>query len=174
VFWRVPDSELLASDVPAGHPVFKRAVERAMQLDIDASMDDLARVVADLKRRPGCNGRVAVMGFCWGGRYALRAAAELGIEAAISFHGTQCTRVLDRAKRAKCPMSFHWGDKDWVVPMTEIAQVQDAFTGVKDAEIVIYPGVEHSYMLQNRGAAYSADGARKSWARAMEVLAPLR
>jgi carboxymethylenebutenolidase len=174
VFWRVTDSELLPSDVPGGHPTFKRAVDRAMQLDIDKSMSDLAQVVADLRKRPECNGRIAVMGFCWGGRYALRAAAELDIDVAISFHGTQCARVLDRAKRARCPMSFHWGDKDWVVPMAEIAQVQAAFEGVRDAEVLIHPGGEHSYMLKNRGAGYSAEAARKSWARAMELIAPLK
>lgn len=174
VFWRVEDSALLPSDVPGGHPTFKRAVDRAMKLDIDKSMSDLQQVVADLKKRPQCNGQVAVMGFCWGGRYALRAAAELDVKAAISFHGTQVARVLDRAKRARCPMSFHWGDKDWVVPMTEIAQVQQAFDGVRDAEVVVHPGAEHSYMLKNRGAGYSASAAQESWSRALELLAPLK
>jgi carboxymethylenebutenolidase len=174
VFWRVKDSATLRSDVPGGHPEFKRAVDRAMQLDIDASMGDLARVIADLRARPECNGKIAVMGFCWGGRYALRAAAELPIGAAISFHGTQCTTVLDRAPRARCPMTFHWGDKDWVVPMTEIAKVRDAFSAAKDAEVVVHPGAEHSYMLKNRGSGYSESAARASWSRALELIAPLK
>lgn len=174
VFWRVKDSAALRPDVPPSDPGFKRAVDRAFALDIEASMRDLARVIADLRARPECNGKVAVMGFCWGGRYALRAAAELTIEAAISFHGTQCATVLDRAPRAKCPMSFHWGDKDWVVPMTEIAKIQEAFTKAKDAEVRVHPGAEHSYMLPSRGAGYSESAARASWSRAMELIAPLR
>ena len=174
VFWRVKDSERLPPDVPPEHPSFKRAVERAFALDIDASMRDLAVVIADLRARPECNGRVAVMGFCWGGRYALRAAAELPIEAAISFHGTQCATVLDRAPRAKCPMSFHWGDKDWVVPMAEIAKIEEAFKKAPNAEVRVHPGAEHSYMLPSRGAGYSESAAKASWSRAMELIAPLR
>lgn len=174
VFWRVEDSEALRPDVPPSDPGFKRAVDRAFALDIDKSMDDLARVIAHLRARPACNGRIAVMGFCWGGRYALRAAAELPVDASISFHGTQCATVLDRAPRAKCPMSFHWGDKDWVVPMPEIAKIRDAFAAAKDAEVVVHPGAEHSYMLPSRGAGYSASAAEASWSRALELIAPLR
>jgi carboxymethylenebutenolidase len=173
VFWRVADSGTLRSDLPGNHPGFKRAVDRAFALDIEKSMDDLAQVVAALRARPDCNGKVAVMGFCWGGRYALRAAAELPVQAAISFHGTQCATVLDRAPRAKCPMSFHWGDKDWVVPMPEIAKIRDAFAAAKDAEVVVHPGAEHSYMLKNRGSGYSESAARASWSRAMELISPL-
>jgi carboxymethylenebutenolidase len=174
VFWRVKDSGALRPDVPPSDPEFKRAVDRAFQLDVDASMLDLAAVIADLRARPECNGKVAVMGFCWGGRYALRAAAELPVEAALSFHGTQCATVLDRAPRAKCPMSFHWGDKDWVVPMPEIAKVQEAFSHAKSAEVRVHPGAEHSYMLPSRGAGYSESAAEASWSRAMEIIAPLR
>jgi dienelactone hydrolase len=71
-------------------------------------------------------------------------------------------------------MTFHWGDKDWVVPMTDIAKVRDAFTAAKDAEVVVHPGAEHSYMLKNRGAGYSESAARASWSRALELIAPLR
>ena len=174
VFWRVEDSALLPSDVKADDPIFQRAVARAMRLDIDKSMADVGEVLAALRARPDCNGRAAVMGFCWGGRYALRAAAELEVDATVSFHGTQVTRALDAVPRARCPMSFHWGDRDFVVPMSEIETIRGAFARRPDAEVVVYPGVEHSYMLKNRGPAYSEPAARASWARATALLAPLK
>jgi carboxymethylenebutenolidase len=50
---------------------------------------DLADTLALLRREPLFNGRAAVIGFCYGGPYAILGPKRLGYDAGISCHGTQ-------------------------------------------------------------------------------------
>ena len=65
----------------------KRAFARNDRCDLEQGMRDLSDVIADLKKHPRCNGKIAVMGFCFGSPFALLAATRYGTDAGISFHG---------------------------------------------------------------------------------------
>lgn len=51
--------------------------DRAGRFDRDQGLRDIEDLIADLRSRPACNGKVAVLGFCFGGRYAHLAAARM-------------------------------------------------------------------------------------------------
>lgn len=168
LFWRDKDPGVLPS--PEG---FDRAVARSQRLDLDRSMADLAAAIGDLRRRPQCNGRIAVMGFCLGGAHALLAAASLGIDVALSYHGSHVGKHLAAVERVRCPLSFHYGDRDPVAPMSEVEEIKRAFARIPDAEVHVYPGAAHGYMLTHR-KDYIRDYAETSWKRTFELLEPLR
>jgi carboxymethylenebutenolidase len=169
MFWRDErDSGVLVSPTDYG-----RAIARSERIDLDQSMSDLATVVADLKRRPQCNGRIALMGFCFGGPYALLGAGGLGIEVALSYHGSHVGKYLDAVDKVRCPLSFHYGDRDHVAPMSEIEEIRKAFARLPDAEVHVYPGGGHGYMLRHR-KDYLPHAAEASWKRTLELLRPLR
>src|SRR4029434_9052276 len=65
------------------------AFDRYGKFDVDQGMLDIADLIHDLKARPECNGKVGVLGFCFGGRYAHLAAARLGVDAAGAYSRTQ-------------------------------------------------------------------------------------
>src|SRR5260221_12747520 len=50
---------------------------------------DLADTLAGLRELPQSNGRAAVIGFCYGGPYAILGPKRLGYDARISCHGSQ-------------------------------------------------------------------------------------
>jgi carboxymethylenebutenolidase len=52
----------------------------------------MADTRAHIRALPQSNGRAAVMGFCYGGPYAILGPKRLGYDAGISCHGT---RMLD-------------------------------------------------------------------------------
>jgi carboxymethylenebutenolidase len=168
VFWRDEDSGVIPS--PQG---FDRAVARSRRLDLDRSMADLAAAIGDLRRRPQCNGRIAVMGFCLGGPYALLAAASLGIDLGLSYHGSHVGKHIAAVERVRCPLSFHYGDRDPIAPLSEIEDVKRAFARVPNAEVHVHPGAAHGYMLRNR-KDYLPHAAEASWKRTFELLEPLR
>jgi dienelactone hydrolase len=68
---------------------------------------------------------------------------------------------------------LHWGDQDHAAPPETLARVREATRGMKNVEIVIYPGVKHGY-TSPAAPAWSADAAAKSWRRTVEVLKGLR
>src|SRR5262245_41019379 len=66
MFWRDADPGPLAWNDDGR----KRAFARNDRYDLELGMRDLADVIANLKKHPQCNGKVAVMGFCFGGPFA--------------------------------------------------------------------------------------------------------
>ena len=161
IFWRV---------MPGPTADMEKAFGRYNDFDFDKGIDDVEDLLGDLRGRPECNGKVAVMGFCFGGPYALLGASRLGCDAGISFHGSHVGKFLDEFSAVRCPLSFHYGDNDAVAPMTEITEIKAALEGLEDTELHIYPGAEHGYMFPSRGDGYDAAARDASWDRALAVL----
>lgn len=151
----------------------KRGIARAMRIDFPKSMDHLRSGIAEVKRHPSSNGKVAVLGYCFGGPYAWRSACDgLGIDAAVSFHGTFVSKYMKPGDKPSCPVSFHYGDKDELAPPEEIAAVKK-IADATGSEFVIHPGAGHAYMMP-ANSHYHADAARKSWDRALQIIDGLR
>jgi carboxymethylenebutenolidase len=167
-FWRDRDSGVL------GHADGQRARDRAGRIDFPKSMDDLKRAIAEVRRHPNCNGKIAVLGFCFGGAYVWRAACDLGIDAGASYHGTFVSKSLKPGDRVGCPLTFHYGDHDEMAPQPELDAVRKAVTARPDGEMVVHPGAGHGYMFPSRPTGYDPDAARKSWARTMQLIGALR
>ena len=152
IFWRV---------LPG--PTTDHAVgrDRMGKFDVEQGMKDIEDVVADLKNRPECNGKVGMLGFCFGGRYVHLSAARLGIDAGAAFHGTSIGKNLEETNKITCPMSLHFGENDPVVPMEEVNAIKAAYAGKTNVDIVVYNNAGHSFsMPSNQG--YDADVANAS------------
>jgi carboxymethylenebutenolidase len=126
------------------------AFARYERFDPVQGLRDIEDLVRDLHARPRCNGKVAILGFCFGGRYALLGAARLGVDAAGAFHGTLMGQHLDEVGRITCPVSFHYGDADPVVPMDEVRAIQAAFAGRAGADIQVYAGAGHNFAMPHK------------------------
>ena len=143
IFWRV---------LPG--PTTDHAVgrDRMGKFDLEQGMKDIEDVIADLKNRSECNGKIGMLGYCFGGRYVHLSAARLGINAGAAFHGTAIGKSLDETNKITCPMSLHFGDNDPVVPMEEVNAIKASYAGKPDIEIVVYDGAGHSFsMPRNQG-----------------------
>jgi carboxymethylenebutenolidase len=134
----------------------KVAFDRYGRFDPVQGLRDIEDLLGDLRGRPQCNGKVGILGFCFGGRYALLGAARLGIDAAGAFHGTAMGQHVDEVPRITCPVSFHYGDADPVVPMDEVRAVQAAFAGRANAEIRVYAGAGHNFAMPRKDGYHAA------------------
>jgi carboxymethylenebutenolidase len=152
IFWRV---------MPGPTADMEKAFDRYGKFDPDQGMLDIEDLVKDLKSRPQCNGKVAVLGFCFGGRYAHLSAARLGVDAAGAYHGTAIGLHVDETPKVKCPVSFHFGDQDPVVPMDEVEAIKKAYAGRDNAEIGVYEGATHNFSMPHK-EGYDAAAAAAS------------
>lgn len=168
LFWRVLPGPLPREDA--------RAKERSQpRLErIRTGEADLADTRAMLGTRNDWNGRAAVIGFCYGGPYAILGPMRLGYDAGISCHGTQMLDYIKELDGVAKPVCIVWGDQDFAAP----AEVLDAYRKVparmKNVEVHIFPGVQHGYMMPGNPAAYSAETREFSMQKALALLDRLR
>lgn len=168
-FWRDEDPVNVEGEEDARD----RGFARMGRVDHDQNLDDMNQMLENLKARPECNGKVAVLGFCFGGQYAFMGASRLGIDAGAAYHSGKVSHLLGEADNIKCPLSFHWGDEDAAAPMDEIEKVQAVFDGIDSAEVTVYPGGKHGFMQTTNPPAYDEAIATASWKRTMEILKAL-
>ncbi len=136
---------------------------RALMLSVDLE-DTMADAETALKALAGKGGKVAVMGFCWGGGLALRAAQLFDIAGAVAFYGTRLPEYLDR--QLKAPLLCHFGRTDDHVPMEMIDQMK---TYLPDAETHLYEA-GHGFANDAR-PSYVTDAADLAHERTKAFLA---
>lgn len=163
IFWRV---------MPGPTADMEKAFARYGAFDQEQGMRDIEDLIKDLKARPQCNGKVAMLGFCFGGLYSHLAGARLGIDAAGSFHGTKMGECLDEAAKVTCPVSYHFGDEDPVVPMDEVEAIKKAYANHPNAEITVHPGATHNFAMPYKDGYHpaAAKAAREATLRCFRTM----
>jgi carboxymethylenebutenolidase len=102
----------------------------------------------DALREHESAGKIAVVGYGFGGRYAFLALTRLGADAAAAFYGTGIGAHLDEAPAAKLPLSLHFGDDDERVPFEEVRAIKGALEGFATTEIYRYPGAGRGFAMR--------------------------
>lgn len=114
--------------------------------DVDQGLLDMQ----DLLAHPRCNGKIVIFGVCFGGRYAHLAAARWGIDAAAAYHGTYIEKHLDETHKVTCPVSFHFGVVDPVIPMDQVKLIQESYASHDNAEIIAHSNASHNFSMPNK------------------------
>lgn len=168
LFWRTVPGPLPRSD--------ERARERAQpRLDrLKTGEQDLADTLAYLRLMPEFNGKAAVMGFCYGGPYAIIAPKRLGYAAGISCHGTNLLDFIGELDGVTAPVCIIWGDKDHAAPAPVLDAYRAAAPRHPNLDLNIFPGVLHGYMMRDAKEAFDQKTRDFSMARAKAILAGLR
>jgi len=163
LFWRTTPGPLTRED-PRSPPRGQPRLEK-----IKTGEQDLKDVLPLLREQPLFNGKVAVIGFCYGGPYAVLGPKRLGYDAGISCH---CTQMLDYAgelEGVRQPMCVIWGDKDHLAPPPVLEAYRDLAKRMKNLELDVFPGVEHGYMMKD-AKVYDAKTYDFSMQRALAIL----
>jgi carboxymethylenebutenolidase len=142
------------SDFPSGDAA-REAISKVTPEQATADLNAVADYVAKL---PAANGKVAVAGFCWGGRQSFRFATNRAdLKAAFVFYGNG-PDSSDIAK-IKCPVYGFYGGNDARVNAT-IPKTAEWMKGAgKSFEPVTYDGAGHGFM--RAGEEPTAEAANK-------------
>ncbi|HYZ41169.1 MAG TPA: dienelactone hydrolase family protein [Stellaceae bacterium] len=122
----------------------------------------------------GDTARLAVTGFCWGGRIVwLYAAHNPSLKAAVAWYGPidrprtelQPKYPIDLAADLKAPVLGLYGGADQGITVDSVEKMLEACKKAgKTCEIKIYPDAPHGFNADYR-PSYRADAAKDGWAR---------
>lgn len=120
-----------------------RAFARMRAFDREQGLADLTGWCARL--RAAGNGKLVVLGICFGGHLAVLLNAAGEVDGVVTVHGGGLEKTLGQAASMKAPMSLHFGGDDGSTPPEAIAQVRAAFAGRGDVQIAVHPGAVHGF-----------------------------
>ena len=135
---------------------------------------DLADALAWLRKLPESNGRAAVIGFCYGGPYAILGPKRLGYDAGVSCHGSQMLDYIKELEGLTRPVCIIWGDADHQAPAEVLEAYRGAASRMNNLELHLFPGVLHGYMMPDNVKAFHRETRDFSMARALAILDGLR
>ena len=108
-------------------------------------------------------GRVAVVGYCWGGTLAYLAACDLPVVCAVSYYGGQVKEHLQKSPRR--PVMYHFGEKDPHIPVSDVDRIRAADP---NGIFHLYPA-DHGFNCEDRGT-YDAASATLARERTLAFL----
>lgn len=140
-----------------------KARELFKQLDQAKTRNDFIAAVTTLKSLPEGNGKVGVVGFCYGGGIANFLATRIpDLAAAVPFYGSQPDAA--EVAKIKAPLLIHYAGADERInagwPAFETALKS---AGVK-YEAHIYPNVQHGFN-NDTTPRYDEAAAKLAWGR---------
>ncbi|MCY1204559.1 Carboxymethylenebutenolidase [compost metagenome] len=165
VFWReAPRVELgYAGDD------MTRALALRQAVDLEAAMGDIAATVQALRQQTGA-GKVAAVGYCFGGLLSYLSAARGLVDAAVPYYGGGIQNQLQEAANIRVPVQFHYGALDAHIPPAAVQGVRDAMAGKPGTEIHVYGNADHGFNCWAR-ASYHQPSAALAHGRALAFLA---
>ncbi len=138
-------------------------------------MSDLDATVAWAARSSRANqNRVAIAGFCWGGRIVwLYSALSGNVKAGAAFYGRlegetnamTPKNPLDYAGGLRAPVIGFYGGKDAGIPQSSVTKMKVALDVVdSSSEIVVYKDADHGFHADYR-PTYNAEAAKDAWTK---------
>jgi len=111
-------------------------------------------------------GKVAIVGYCWGGLLVWRSACSLrGLGAAIAYYGGGMTSAQEAQRQSLCPVMCHFGEQDHAIPIDSVK----AFALAQPKVEVFTYAAQHGFNCDQR-AAYDAAAAQSAQERTLAFL----
>jgi carboxymethylenebutenolidase len=128
-------------------------------------MEDVGAARAWLIAQGIPEGKIAIIGFCLGGRTAFLATATFPLAAAVFFYGGGIDQMLDKASELKAPIYFFWGGKDQGITAEKRQAVIEAMQASgKPFEYKIFEDADHAFMRDIDPTHYHEASAKEAWA----------
>ncbi len=127
-------------DIAYGPDDIARGRDLRVKVTWEQTLADMAAAIAEVKKA----GKVGVVGYCWGGSVAWRAATQLDCAAAVGYYGGMVAQFAN--EKAKCPVMMHFGEKDASIPLTDVDKFKKAQPGVP---VHVY-AADHGFNCEDR------------------------
>ena len=167
LFARYGDPRKIANISEIISTVVAKTPDASVLSDLDACVDWAAKNGGDISR-------LAITGFCWGGRIAwLYAAHSPKLKAAVAWYGKLDGELNERTPsypvhlvpQLKAPVLGLYGGKDQGIPLADVESMQAALKNAgSKSELHVYPDAPHAFHADYR-PSYRKGVAEDGWRR---------
>jgi carboxymethylenebutenolidase len=156
------------ADIGAIRPIVSQVPDSQVMADLDGAVKWAGT------EGKGDTARLAITGFCWGGRIVwLYAAHNPQLKAGVAWYGRLVsppdelhpTNPLDIAAKLHAPVLGLYGGADGGIPSDTVERMREALTAAgKRHEIILYPDTPHGFHADYR-PTYRKEQADDGWKR---------
>ncbi len=156
------------SSIDEIRPIVAKVPDAQVLSDLDATVNWA------VKSAKGNADKLAVTGFCWGGRITwLYAAHNPKVKAGVAWYGRlvgdatelQPQYPVDIASKLTVPVLGLYGGKDTGIPLDTVEQMRDRLKqSSSKSEIIVYPDAPHAFFADYR-PSYREEEAKDGWKR---------
>ncbi|MEH1912420.1 dienelactone hydrolase family protein [Nostoc sp.] len=167
LFIRQGDVSKLSS-IDEIRPIVAKVPDAQVLSDLDATLHWA------VKSAKGNADKLAITGFCWGGRIIwLYAAHNPKVKAGVAWYGRlvgdatelQPQNPIDIASKLTVPILGLYGGKDTGIPINTVEQMRDRLkSSSSKSEIIVYPDAPHAFFADYR-PSYREKEAKEGWKR---------
>ena len=134
--------------------------------DRNEMLEDFIAAFEYLKAHPDCNGKIGVVGFCFGGWIANMMAVRIpDLAAAVPFYGAQPSK--EQVPQIKAPLLLHYAGLDTHVNEGWPAYEEALKENKKEYTAYIYPNVNHGFH-NDTTPRYDKAAAELAWQRTID------
>jgi carboxymethylenebutenolidase len=164
------------TEMPKLMPIVNAKPDAELLADLDAT-------VAWAKSQGGNTRRLAILGFCRGGRTVWEYAAHnKNLRAGVAFYGSLVDPPAQKeggkwpksptelAADVKAPVLGLYGEADQGIPVAQVEAMKEALAKAKKkTEFKLYPGAPHGFHADYR-PSYRKEAAEDAWKMALDFL----
>ena len=134
-------------------------------LDVPRALRQMVAAVAFARAHPRGTGKVATLGWCFGGGWSLETSIATPVDATVIYYGN-VRKGADQLKALSGPVMGHFGTRDQSIDAAMVAAFETAMKEAGKAEqlTVWWYDADHAF-ANPTGARYDAEDAKLAWER---------
>ncbi|HZQ73022.1 MAG TPA: dienelactone hydrolase family protein [Burkholderiales bacterium] len=146
-------------DTGYSQPEIQAGIAIMQKLDWKNTFADVTAAIGEAKKA----GKVGIVGYCWGGTVAWRAASNLsGLACSAPYYGGGMPNFIN--EKPKIPVMCHFGEQDQSPTLEQAKAIASAHPEIT---AYFYPGAGHGFNCDQRGS-YNAEASKLARSRTLE------
>jgi carboxymethylenebutenolidase len=160
----------LAVDLYGGRSADQPEQAKALMQAVDAAAatDTLASWVDWLRRYDGVDGKIATIGWCFGGGWSLEASIAAPVEATVIYYG-RVAGPAERLKTLRGPILGHFASRDQWINQEMVGGFEMAMAAAGKSLTAHWYDADHAFANPTQ-ARYDEADTRLAWERTLAFL----